>query len=74
MGTDNENIWKLPTTETGTGGGMTFGYYLEGLRRYAELQRARRPAGVLVVHSRPVRHPDRDSRHGRSAGYVRFGP
>ena len=34
----NEDDWKLPMTETGTGDGMTFGYYLEGLRRYADFE------------------------------------
>ncbi len=34
----NEDNWKLPVTETGTGEGMTFGYYLEGLRRYADFE------------------------------------
>ena len=34
----NEDNWKLPMTETGTGDGMTFGYYLEGLRRYADFE------------------------------------
>ena len=34
----NEDSWKLPMAETGTGDGMTFGYYLQGLQRYADFE------------------------------------